>query len=100
MDEPLPPRDRYAAAIAGEVTALEGDIRNRVIDLEEAFATRDWATVARIYREVAAVADRLEALDPNAYSQAIARAETAFEITRSIRPEAFDDEAWSEDTAG
>ncbi len=96
MTEPIEPRGRYAAPIATEVTALEADIRHRVVDLEDAFAGRDWATVARIYREVAAIADRLEALDPNARSVASARADEAMEVARSIRPSALDDEAWSE----
>ena len=100
MTEPMEPRGRYGESIAGEVAALEADIRHRVIDLQEAFAMRDWATVARIYREVASVADRLELLDPNARNAALLRAEQAMEITRSIRPTALDDEAWSEDTLG
>ena len=95
-DELLPP-DRYANAIASEVAALEADIRHRVVDLEEAFTIRDWATVARIYREVAALADRLEALDPNARSAFLARADAAFEIARNLRPAALEDEAWSVD---
>jgi hypothetical protein len=100
MTEPLAPRGRYGESIAGEVAALEGDIRHRVVDLEEAFASRDWATVARIYREAAAIADRLEELDPNARNAALLRVEEAMEITRSIRPAALDDEAWSEDRSG
>ena len=98
MTEPLAPRGRYGESIAAEVAALEGDIRHRVVDLEEAFASRDWATVARIYREVAAIADRLEQLDPNAYAAVMARTEQAMEITRSLRPAALEDEAWSEDS--
>ena len=97
MTEPLTPGGRYAAPIATEVAALEADIRHRVVDLEDAFAGRDWATVARIYREVAAIADRLEELDPNARSVASARADEAREVARSIRPSALDDEAWSEE---
>jgi hypothetical protein len=97
MTEPLTPRRSYAEAIAAEVAALELDIRRRVVDLQEAFDTRDWALVARIYGEVAAIADRLEALDPNARSTADARAESAMEIARSIRPTALEDEAWSEE---
>lgn len=98
MTDPVPgPRRRPAEAVAGEVAALEADIRHRVVDLEEAFATRDWATVARIYREVAAIADRLEELDPNARSAFLASTEQAFEIARSLRPAALEDEAWSED---
>ena len=99
MTEPFEARGRYGQAIAAEVVALEGDIRHRVVDLEEAFSSRDWATVARIYREVAAIADRLEDLDPNALSAAMVRAEQAMEITRSLRPAALEDEAWSEDTS-
>jgi hypothetical protein len=100
MTDPFSSRGRYGDTIAGEVAALEGDIRHRVVDLEEAFATRDWATVSRIYREVAAIADRLEELDPNARNAALLRVEQAMEVTRSIRPTALDDEAWSEDTLG
>ena len=74
MTEPIAPRGRYGESIAAEVAALEADIRHRVVDLEEAFAGRDWATVARIYREVAAIADRLEQLDPNAWSATMTRA--------------------------
>ena len=97
MTEPFEPHGRYAGPVAAEVAALETDIRLRVVDLEEAFAGRDWATVARIYREVAAIADRLEALDPNARSVASARADEAMEVARSLRPSALDDEAWSEE---
>jgi len=59
-----PRSDRYRDVVASEVAALEQDIRHHVVDLEEAFALRDWAGVARIYRAVADLADRLEALDP------------------------------------
>ena len=98
MTDPIAPRGRYGESIATEVAALEADIRHRVVDLEEAFTGRDWATVARIYREVAAIADRLEQLDPNALSATMARTEQAMEVTRSLRPAALEDEAWSEDT--
>src|SRR5215217_260464 len=98
MTDPLVPRGRYGESIAAEVTALEADIRHRVVDLEEAFTTRDWAAVARIYREVATIAERLEELDPNARSQYLARTEQAFEVARTLRPAAFEDEAWSEDS--
>jgi hypothetical protein len=98
MTEPIEPVGRYGPSIAAEVAALEADIRHRVVDLEEAFAGRDWAMVARIYREVAAIADRLERLDPNARSVAHARAEEAMEVARSLRPAALDDEAWSEES--
>jgi hypothetical protein len=97
MTEPSAPQGRYGESIAVEVAALESDIRHRVVDLEEAFAGRDWATVARIYREVAGIADRLEQLDPNAWSAAAARTEQAMEVTRTLRPAALDDEAWSEE---
>ena len=97
MDDPIAPRGRYGEAIAAEVAALEADIRNWIVDLQDAFTSRDWATVARIYREVAGIADRLEALDPNARSVSIARTEAAMEVARTIRPAALDDEAWSED---
>ena len=98
MTDSVPaPRARYGEAIAAEVAALEADIRHRVVDLEEAFATRDWATVSRIYREVATIADRLEELDPHARSAFLASSEQAFEIARSLRPAALEDEAWSED---
>lgn len=98
MTEPLPtPHTRPREAIAIEVAALESDIRHRVVDLEEAFSTRDWATVARIYREVAGIADRLEELDPNARSVFLARSEAAMEVARSLRPAALEDEAWSEE---
>jgi hypothetical protein len=100
MTDPIEPRGRYGESIAAEVAALEADIRHRVVDLEEAFAMRDWATVARIYREVAAIADRLEELDPNARNATLLRAEQAMEVTRSIRPAALDDEAWSADSLG
>ena len=96
MSEPFEPRGRYAGSIAVEVAALEADIRHRVVDLEQAFGEHDWATVARIYREVAAIADRLEDLDPNASSRIHARADAAMDVARSIRPDALDDEAWSE----
>jgi hypothetical protein len=61
--------------MTAEVAALEADIRHHVIDLEVAFSTRDWALVARIYRSVAALADRLEAVDPDARSLALERIE-------------------------
>ena len=100
MTEPIGPRGRYGESIATEVAALEADIRHRVVDLEEAFAMRDWATVARIYREVAAIADRLEELDPNGRNATLLRTEQAMELTRLIRPAALEDEAWSEDSLG
>ncbi len=71
--------------MAPEVPALEADIRHHVIDLQVAFSTRDWALVARIYRSVAALADRLEAIDPDARSRALER----LEIEQQAREEAF-----------
>jgi len=68
-----------------EVAALEADIRHHVIDLEVAFSTRDWALVARIYRGVAALADRLEAIDPDARSRTLER----IELEQQAREEAF-----------
>jgi hypothetical protein len=97
MTEPFSARGRYGEAIGAEVAALEAEIRHWVVDLEEAFTVRDWAAVARIYREVATIADRLEELDPNARSAFLARAEEAMEVARSIRPAALEDEAWSEE---
>lgn len=67
--------DRYRDAVAGEVAALEQDIRHHVVDLEEAFSVRDWAGVARIYRAVAGLADRLEALDPESRTRQLGRAD-------------------------
>jgi hypothetical protein len=75
-----PDRDTTA-----EVAALEADIRHHVIDLEVAFSTRDWALVARIYRAVAALADRLEATDPDARSRTLER----IELEQQAREEAF-----------
>jgi len=75
-----PDRDMTA-----EVGALEAHIRHHVIDLEVAFSTRDWALVARIYRNVAALADRLEAIDPDARSRALER----IELEQRAREEAF-----------
>jgi hypothetical protein len=68
-----------------EVAALEADIRHHVIDLEVAFSTRDWALVARIYRAVATLADRLEAIDPDARSRTLER----IELEQQAREEAF-----------
>lgn len=67
--------DRYRDAVTAEVTALEQDIRHHVVDLEEAFRVRDWAAVARIYRTVAELADRLELLDPDSRTRQLVRAE-------------------------
>ena len=82
--------DRYRDAIAGEVTALERDIRHHLVDLEEAFGTRDWAMVARIYRSVAGIADRLEELDPDARSRILARADDAQTLLFDVGPDELD----------
>jgi hypothetical protein len=74
--------------ITAEVGALEADIRHHVIDLEVAFSTRDWALVARIYRNVAALADRLEALDPDARSRTLER----IELEQEAREEAYSED--------
>jgi hypothetical protein len=95
MVEPVEPLGRYGLAIAAEVANLETDIRRRVVDLEEAFRTRDWALVARIYREVADIADRLEHLDPNARSATEARVDDVIGATLERTPAELDDEAWS-----
>jgi hypothetical protein len=95
MVEPIEPRGRYGLDIAAEVANLEVDIRRRVVDLEDAFGTRDWALVARIYREVAVIADRLERLDPNARSALDARADDVIERALERTPAELDDEAWS-----
>lgn len=69
--------DRYGEAIAAEVAALEREIRAHILDLEEAFSVRDWAAVARVYRSIAALADRLEELDPASRSRVLEQAERA-----------------------
>lgn len=71
--------------MAAEVAALQADIRHHVIDLEVAFSTRDWALVARIYRSVAALADRLDVIDPDARSRVLER----IELEQQAREEAF-----------
>ncbi|HET7726591.1 MAG TPA: hypothetical protein VFK54_04625 [Candidatus Limnocylindrales bacterium] len=83
-------RDRYRDAVANEVAALEQDIRHHVVDLEEAFSLRDWAGVARIYRAVAALADRLEALDPESWTRRVGRAELASDALLSRGPAELD----------
>jgi hypothetical protein len=89
MTEPGLP-DRYRDAIAGEVAALERDIRHHLVDLEEAFGTRDWATVARIYRSVARIADQLEELDPDARSRILARADDVQTRLVDVGPDELD----------
>jgi hypothetical protein len=76
--------DRYERRINAEVAALEADINAYLPDLDEAWSVRDWAAVARIYRAVAAVADRLEAIDPDARSVLLAKAEAVFEAQAAL----------------
>ena len=82
--------DRYRDAVASEVAALEQDIRHHVVDLEEAFALRDWAGVARIYRAVASLADRLEALDPGSRTRQLGRADLTADELLSRGPAELD----------
>lgn len=82
--------DRYRDAVASEVAALEQDIRHHVVDLEEAFSLRDWAGVARIYRAVAALADRLEELDPESRARQLGRADLAADELLSRGPAELD----------
>lgn len=82
--------DRYRDAVASEVAALEQDIRHHVVDLEEAFALRDWPAVARIYRAVAELADRLEALDPASRTRQLGRADLASDELLSHGPADLD----------
>ena len=100
--------DRYERRISAEVAALEADITAYLPDLDEAWSVRDWAAVARIYRAVAAVADRLEQVDPDARSVLLAKAEAVFEAQAAlagtslgaVEPLADDedgDEAWTDD---
>ncbi len=65
---------RYRGAVTDNVAALADDIRHFVVDLEYAWDTRDWAELARVYRQIAAIADRLEEIDPDARSRVLARA--------------------------
>jgi len=76
--------DRYERRINAEVAALEADITAYLPDLDEAWSVRDWAAVARIYRAVASVADRLERLDPDARSVLLAKAEAVFEAQAAL----------------
>ena len=102
--------DRYERRISAEVAALEADITAYLPDLDEAWSVRDWAAVARIYRAVAAVADRLEQVDPDARSVLLAKAEAVFEAQAALAGTSLgasdapaddeddeDDEAWSDD---
>ena len=76
--------DRYERRINAEVAALEADISAYLPDLDEAWSVRDWAAVARIYRAVATIADRLEAIDPDARSVLLAKAEAVFEAQAAL----------------
>lgn len=100
--------DRYERHINAEVAALEADITAYLPDLDEAWSVRDWAAVARIYRAVASVADRLEQVDPDARSVLLAKAEAVFEAQAALAgtslgaveplaDEDDEDEGWSDD---
>jgi hypothetical protein len=97
--------DRYERRINAEVAALEADITAYLPDLDEAWSVRDWAAVARIYRAVALIADRLEDLDPDARSVLLAKAEAVFEAQAAlagdpqdaIDPDELDDEPATDD---
>jgi hypothetical protein len=99
-----PMTDRYERRVADEVAALERDIMAYLPDLEEAWSLRDWAGVARIYRVVASIADRLERLDPDARSVQLAKAEAVFEAQAALAgshdAEAVDDPWPPGDAAG
>ena len=84
-DDPPPMQERRREAVEIEVAALETDIRHHLVDLEVAFATRDWTLVARIYRATAAIADRLEDLDPAARSRDLERLEREQEAREAAR---------------
>ncbi len=64
----------HRATLAETLLGLETDIRHFVVDLEYAWDTRDWAELARVYRQIAGIADRLEETDPEARSRVLARA--------------------------
>ncbi len=102
--------DRHERRVHAEVAALQADISAYLPDLDEAWSVRDWAAVARIYRTVASIADRLEQLDPDARSVLLAKAEAVFEAQAALagsslsasggtdRADEDDDrEAWTED---
>jgi hypothetical protein len=97
--------DRFDRRIAAEVEALEADINAYLPDLDEAWSVRDWAAVARIYRAVADIADRLERIDPDARSVLLAKAEAVFEAQAALAgsshgaaelPGEDDDDGWEE----
>lgn len=90
-------QERHADALSAEVVALEEAIRHHLIDLEVAFDTRDWALVARIYRSVAGIAERLEEIDPRARTRELDRLEREQETARISSPDPEDDEAWEDD---
>lgn len=95
--------DRYERRISAEVAALEADISAYLPDLEDAWSIRDWAAVARIYRAVAAIADRLEQLDPDARSVLLAKAEAVFAAQAALAGSGLDaeapgvDDGWDDD---
>lgn len=82
--------DRYERRINVEVAALEADIDAYLPDLDEAWSIRDWAAVARIYRAVAAIADTLERIDPDARSVLLAKAEAVFEAQAALAGSSHD----------
>jgi hypothetical protein len=82
--------DRFDRRVETEVAALEADINAFLPDLDEAWSVRDWAAVSRIYRAVAAIADRLERIDPDARSVLLAKAEAIFEAQAALAASADD----------
>lgn len=91
--------DRYERRINAEVAALEADITAYLPDLDEAWSVRDWAAVGRIYRAVAALADRLERIDPDARSVLLAKAEAVFEAQAALAGSSHHDAVAEEDEA-
>src|SRR4051812_13179297 len=82
--------DRYERRINAEVAALEADISAYLPDLDEAWSVRDWAAVPRISRGVASIAARLEAIDPDARSVLLAKAEAVFEAQAALAGSSHD----------
>ena len=76
--------DRYERRINAEVAALEADITAYLPDLDEAWSVRDWAAVARIYRAVAGGRGPPGAVDPDARSVLLAKAEAVFEAQAAL----------------
>lgn len=89
-------QQRHSDALAAEVAGLEEAIRHHLVDLEVAFQTRDWALVARIYRSVAGIADRLEETDPAARTRELERLEREQETARISSPDPDELEAWDD----